>query len=254
MGAVSPTWTSNFGVRAFTTTREGGHSNGPFHSLNLSAQIDDDDIAVARNQQRCLAQHGLPHLPRWLRQVHGTRIIDATELKYSFEIEADAVYTNVGNQICGILTADCLPIVLCNDSATEVAAIHAGWRGLWDGIIQSSVRKFSTPAVRLFAWIGPGISRAAYIVGAEFRTRFLDDDLAFESAFRYVNDHWHADLYTIAERRLQNLGVTNVSRYEGCTFDEPERFYSYRRDGVTGRMATLVWFEDRDPRVDHQTI
>ena len=243
MDIVSPNWACNFGVRAFTTTRDGGRSSEPFSSLNLGLHVGDDSAAVEHNRKLCLTNHALPHLPHWLRQVHGTRIINATDLNSSFDIEADAMYTRVPDHVCGILTADCLPIVICDERATEVAAVHAGWRGLLQGVVASSLRKFSTPAAQLIAWIGPGIGSAAYIVDPIFRRRFLDADPAFDAEFRYNNGHWHADLYGIAERRLRSSGVKNVSRYDGCTFAEPKRFYSYRRDGVTGRMATFAWID-----------
>ena len=243
MGAVTPNWPVDSRVRALTTTREGGVSRGIYSSLNLSRQVGDDVAAVIRNQQICLTTHRLPHTPRWLRQVHGTRAIDVGNLKSSVDIEADAAYTNAPDRVCAILTADCLPIVLCDDKFQEVAAVHAGWRGLLHGVLQSTLSKFSAPCTRLLAWIGPGISRSAYRVDPAFRQRFLEDCPGVDQAFWCNSGQWHADLYAIAESRLRAGGVTNVSRYQGCTFAEAERFYSYRRDGVTGRMATFVWID-----------
>jgi len=159
------------------------------------------------------------------------------------QIEADAVYTNRPDRICAVLSADCLPILLRDQSGQEVAAVHAGWRGLLGGVVNSAVTKFFAPRARLAAWIGPGISAAAYTVDARFRDRFLDQDPALASAFYCKAGQWHADLYAIAERRLRDSGVGTVVRYEGCTYAESGRFYSYRRDGVTGRMASLVWID-----------
>lgn len=243
MDIVFPSWAADFGVRAFTTTRDSGHIGEPFSAPNFGSRLADDSDATEHNRKPYLAMHGLPHFPRWLRQVHGTRTVNATEVKPSFDIEADAVYTSVPDHVCGILTADCLPIVICDERASEIAAVHAGWRGLLHGVVESSVRKFSTPTGKLIAWIGPGISRDAYIVDPAFRRRFLYNDPAFDSAFHYSDGQWHADLYAIAEHRLRVLGVADVTRYDGCTFAEPDRFYSYRRDGVTGRMATHVWID-----------
>ncbi len=248
MGAVTPNWPLASPVRALTTTREGGVSSGIFSSLNLSEQVGDDASAVAHNQNLCVTTHCLPHAPRWLRQVHGTRAVDVSNLKISVDVEADAAYSNTPDRVCAILTADCLPIVLCDDTFEEVAAMHAGWRGLLHGIIESTSSKFSAPRTRLLAWIGPGISRSAYRVDRDFRARFLDDDPEVEHAFWFNDGQWHADLYAIAESRLRACGVTNISRYHGCTFAEAERFYSYRRDGVTGRMATLVWIDSEASR------
>ena len=199
MDLISPNWTGSFGVHAFTTTRDRGPNSEPFAAQNLDSHPANDRDAAERQQERYLANLGLPHSPRWLRQVHGTRTVDA--------------------------------------------AVHAGWRGLLHGVVESSLRKFSTPTAQLIAWIGPGISRDAYSVDPTFRARFLYADPALGNAFHYSGQQWHADLYAIAEHRLRVLGVENVTRYDGCTFAEPDRLYSYRRDGVTGRMATLVWID-----------
>lgn len=243
MGAIAPSWPAGSRVRAFTTTREGGVSRGPHRSLNLAAHVADEKTAVARNRRLLRERHNLPHTPRWPRQVHGARTVDAADLRDFAGVEADAVYTNAPNHICGVLTADCLPILLCDVDGDEVCAVHAGWRGLLHGVVQSAVSKFAAPRTRLTAWIGPGIGLDAYVVDAEFRGCFLAQDPSLESAFRTIDGHWHADLYAIAERRLREGGVGRISRFEGCTYAQPERFYSHRRDGVTGRMATLVWID-----------
>jgi len=241
MKVITPTWGSVAGVRAFTTTRTGGMSRGRYESLNLAAHVDDEPAKVRTNQRTLLDTQHLPHAPRWLHQVHGTRTVDTDDS--GDPIEADAVYTNRPDRICAVLSADCLPILLRDQSGQEVAAVHAGWRGLLDGVVNSAVAKFFAPRGRLAAWIGPGISAAAYIVDARFRGRFLDQDPALASSFYYKAGQWHADLYAIAERRLHDSGVGTVVRYEGCTYAESGRFYSYRRDGVTGRMASLVWID-----------
>jgi YfiH family protein len=218
-------------------------SRGPYEGLNLAAHVDDDPATVRKNQQTLIEAHHLPHAPRWLRQAHGTRAIDADDQGDQVEVEADAVYTNRPDRICAILTADCLPILLRDHSDLEVAAVHAGWRGLLGGVVDSAVTKFCAPRARLAAWIGPGIGAAAYVVDAEFRDRFLDQDRCLDRAFHYKAGHWHADLYAIAEHRLRESGVGTITRYEGCTYADPDRFYSYRRDCVTGRMASLVWID-----------
>ena len=241
MKVITPTWGSVTGVRAFTTTRGGGMSRGPYESLNLAAHVDDDPASVRTNQRTLLAAHHLPHAPRWLRQVHGTRTVEADAS--GDPIEADAVYTNRPDRICAILTADCPPILLRDHSGLEVAAVHAGWRGLLGGVVHSAVAKFCAPRARLAAWIGPGIGAAAYVVDAEFRDRFLEQDRGLDNSFHYKAGQWHADLYAIAEHKLRGSSVGTVTRFEGCTYADPHQFYSYRRDGVTGRMASLVWIE-----------
>jgi len=240
---VSPNWAHDFGIQAFTTTRNREWNQEPCAAFNLSAQPGHTNTVIAPNLELCLPALKLPQLPRWLHQVHGSRTVDVTDLNSSFEINADAIYTHLPDHVCGILTADCLPIVICDQNATEIAVVHAGWRGLLCGVIESSLRKFSTPATRLIAWIGPGISRQAYTVDPSFRRRFIYADAAFDRAFFFSNGKWHADLYAIAEMRLNGLGVTDVACYDGCTFSEPDRFYSNRRDGVTGRMATIAWID-----------
>ena len=241
MGVITPSWASACSVRAFTTTRAGGVSEGPYASLNLSAHLDDDPIAVDRNRQIVLETNHVPATPHWLRQMHGTQTVDATQVCKS--IAADAAYTNVPDTVCAVLSADCPPILLCDDAGEEVAAVHAGWRGLLLGVVQSALAKFAAPQTRVLGWIGPGISVDAYSVDAEFRQRFVTQDPALESSFRYKEGSWYADLYAIAEQRLRDSGVGRVWRYDGCTYAQAKRFYSYRRDGVTGRMATLVWID-----------
>jgi purine-nucleoside/S-methyl-5'-thioadenosine phosphorylase / adenosine deaminase len=246
---IAPTWPCPARVRAFTTTREGGVSRGRYSSLNLGAHVGDEATAVMRNRRGLLATHKLPHVPRWLAQVHGARTVDAADLNAFTEVEADAVYTNGPDHICAVLTADCLPILLSDADGEEVAAVHAGWRGLLDGVVHSAVAKFAAPRPRIAAWIGPGIGVDAYVVDAEFRHRFLAQDPSLDGSFRTIDGHWHADLHAIAERRLRDSGIGRVSRYDGCTFTDAERFYSHRRDGVTGRMATLVWIDSGCPTV-----
>ena len=243
MRVVTPGWVSASNIRAFTTTRAGGVSEGTYASLNLGAHSHDDSIAVHRNRQILCDTKRLPGAPRWLHQRHGTLTVDAS--KADETVAADAAYTSAPDTVCAVLTADCLPILLCDDDGQEVAAVHAGWRGLLYGVVQSALAKFAAPRAQLKAWIGPGISVEAYRVDTGFRERFVAQDPSFGTAFRYKEGQWYADLYTIAERRLHDCGVTRIWRYHGCTYTEEERFYSHRRDGVTGRMATLVWIDSR---------
>lgn len=230
-------------VRAFTTTRNGGSSTGSYTSLNLAGHVGDEPAHVQLNREAVRIQHGLPATPRWIEQVHGVATVDLAEVEGTDTCVADAAYTNTPNRICAILSADCLPILLRDHRGEEVAAIHAGWRGLLNGIVESAVAKFRAPDSRLVAWLGPGIARQAYAVDKEFRARFLDQGAADPTAFRQIDGRWHASLRAIAEYRLRRTGISNISAYTGCTYAERERFFSYRRDGATGRMASLIWLD-----------
>lgn len=255
MDVVTPNWGAVARVRGFTTTRGGGVSRGPYASLNLGGHVDDDAQAVSRNREILRLTQDLPHPPRWLRQTHGRETVDAADLNDTTEVEADAAYTNRPNLICAIQSADCLPLLLCDKGGEEVAAVHAGWRGLHGGVVESTIARFSAPPTRLMAWIGPGISASAYAVGADFRDRFVRQDPVFLAAFRFARGRWYADLPAIAEQRLRDCGVAQISSYAGCTYSETERFFSYRRDGRTGRMATLIWIHAERPGGDeHEAV
>lgn len=235
-----PDWSAPPNVRALVTTRRGGASRGPYASLNLADHVGDDPQAVAINRARLRAH--LPADPVWLRQVHGTRCIDAAAATPGSE--ADAAYACRTGIVCAVLTADCLPILLCDHDGTRVAAIHAGWRGLAAGIIEETVATLGVPAASLLAWLGPAIGPGRFEVGAEVRTRFLASDAGAAEAFVPAGDgKWRADLYRLATRRLTALGVCRPAGGDFCTAGDAERFFSYRRDGVTGRMASLIWLD-----------
>lgn len=223
--------------------REGGASTAPFDSLNLGLHVGDDLEAVIENRRRLARLGGLPHLPHWPHQVHGNNVVSAARLNSVASIEADAVFSNNPREVCAVLTADCLPIVLGAGDGDEVATVHAGWKGLYSNILAHSVMRFSCPAAQIFAWIGPGISAQAYEVDEKFKKRFIAQNAAFSSAFAVRNDKNYADLYAIADICLRAAGVEQITRYPGCTYTEPARFYSYRRESATGRMATLAWID-----------
>jgi YfiH family protein len=216
-------------------------SAGKFRGLNLAQHVGDEPAAVESNRRRLVSACRLPSTPIWMNQIHGTTIIDAGEIANTKLISADGAYAGEPNLVLAILSADCLPIVVCDDLGQELALIHAGWKGLFRGIVESAIGKFQAPPARLLAWIGPGISQHAYIVDDQFRQRFIDFDSQLKCSFFPDGAHWRADLYKIAEHLLNRCGVIQVSRYGGCTFNDVERFYSYRRDGSTGRMATIGW-------------
>ena len=234
---ICPDWTVAAQVQALSTTRAGGLSQGKHAGLNLGARCGDAPEHVAAN--RALLRELLPQEPGWLQQVHGSRVL---ELPAGAGAEADAVWTRQPGVVCAVLTADCLPVLLCERDGACVAAAHAGWRGLAGGVLEATVSAMGQPGEQLCAWLGPAIGAAAFEVGPEVRAAFLAIDSAAAQAFRPgLGDRWYADLYLLARQRLAAVGVTAVSGGDLCTWSDAARFYSYRRDGVTGRMASLVW-------------
>jgi hypothetical protein len=242
--AILPQWPAPANVRALTTTRRGpGQSAAPFDALNLGARVGDDPQAVARNRAALVAAFELPDAPHWLHQVHGTRVVrvDAGQ-DSSSEPEADAAVTTERGRVLAVQTADCLPLLLCAEDGSEVAAIHAGWRGLHAGVIEAGVQLVRAPAARLIAWLGPAIGPDAYEVGDAVRDAFVAVQREARTAFRSTRPgHWQCNLYALARQRLTRLGIERVFGGECCTYSDPERFYSYRRDTQTGRMASLIW-------------
>ncbi len=238
---IIPDWPAPKRVRALTTTRRGGVSLPPYDSLNLGDHVGDDPAAVAENRRRLLTELELPQEPRWLTQVHGTCSADAAIVRQG--CEADASYTDKVGVVCTVLTADCLPVLLCDRAGGQVAAVHAGWRGLLNGVIEQTIAAMDAEADML-AWLGPAIGPAAFEVGEEVRAAFLADAPEAEVAFvPSPGGRWLADIYSLARQRLHRAGISAIYGGEHCTFSEPERFYSYRRDGRTGRMASLIWIE-----------
>ncbi len=224
-----------------TTTRRGGVSLPPYDSFNLGDHVGDDPAAVTENRRRLSTELALPSAPRWLSQVHGTCSANAVTVKDG--CEADASYTDQPGVVCAVLTADCLPLLCCDRKGRRVAAVHAGWRGLLGGVIEQTLAAMGTDK-DLLVWLGPAIGPQAFEVGGEVRDAFLADAPEAGTAFVPVSEgKWRADIYALARQRLRRVGVDAVYGGEHCTFSEPGRFYSYRRDGVTGRMASLIWLE-----------
>jgi YfiH family protein len=237
---IRPDWQAPAHVHAFSTTRSGGVSQGPWSSLNLGAACDDRPQHVIENRNRL--RQFLPSEPRWLNQVHGSLTIPYSA-HGGLEPQADAIFSKRAGEVCAVLTADCLPVLLADRSGSCVAAAHAGWRGLAAGVLESTVAAMDVPASKLLAWLGPAIGASRYEVGEEVRQAFIQSDNAAASAFTRHGGNWFTDLYALARQRLKNAGVIQVSGGGFCTFSEPDRFFSYRRDGQTGRMATLIWLE-----------
>ncbi len=236
-----PDWPASPRVHAVMTTRRGGVSQGVYASLNLGDHVGDDIRNVQRNRQRLTAAAGLPAEPVWLKQVHGCEVVDAREAG----CEADASFTDRDGVVCAVLTADCLPLLLSDRSGQAVSAVHAGWRGLAAGVIEQAVSRFEAPAASLLAWMGPAIGPAAFEVGDEVRQAFIDLESEDARAFQPAKPgYWRADLYRLARWRLTRAGVGFIGGGDYCTVTDRERFFSYRRDGVTGRMASLIWLGD----------
>ncbi len=237
---IQPDWEAPAAIKAFSTTRGGGASRGPWSSLNLAARVGDDPNAVVRNRALLTQQLGLPDVPQWLDQVHGIEV-RCPQVPLA---RADACVENRPGRVCAVLTADCLPVLLCNRAGTRVAAAHAGWRGLAAGVLESTVAALGEPPAELLAWLGPAIGPRAFEVGAEVRQAFVAEDPASAHCFSACGgDHWLADLYGLARRRLDRLGISAISGGAWCTFGDAERFFSHRRDGLSGRMATLIWLQ-----------
>jgi YfiH family protein len=235
---IIPEWPAPANVKALQTTRKGGTSKPPYNSLNLGSHVSDNPLVVERN--RMLLEPLLPSEPVWLQQVHGVQVVDAGHT--TCLPQADASVSTHRGAVCAVMTADCLPILLCNESGSVVGAVHAGWRGLCDGVIEAAVAEMKVPGATLMAWLGPAIGPTAFEVGEEVRAAFMEKQATASTAFVPApNGKWLADIFQLATLRLLALGITRIYGGGMCTYSEPERFYSYRRDGETGRMATLIW-------------
>ncbi|NUS39476.1 MAG: peptidoglycan editing factor PgeF [Lysobacter sp.] len=243
-------WPAPSGVSALTTLRgPAGDSQPPFDRFSFGLRNGDATGAVAANREMLERGLELPSAPRWLRQVHGTRVLrfDAPG-EDAAEAEADAAVTSTPGVVLAILTADCLPVVFCTEDGNEIGAAHAGWRGLAAGVLEATVAAMRTPPARLLAWFGPAAGPDAYEVGDEVRDAFVSRDAHAAAAFAASRPgHWRVDLYRLARQRLEAVGVERVLGGGLCTISDAARFFSHRRDQRTGRMATLVW---RDTPVD----
>jgi purine-nucleoside/S-methyl-5'-thioadenosine phosphorylase / adenosine deaminase len=240
---LTPEWRAPRGVRAAFTLRGGGVSLAPYDSLNVGAHVGDSPAAVTENRRRVRARLNLPAEPAWLEQVHGTRVADLdapTEARSG----ADAVLTRHPGRVCAVQVADCMPVLFAARDASVVAVAHAGWRGLAAGVLEETVARLSVAGQELMAWLGPAISARHFEVGDEVRAAFLERDPAASDAFvPNTRRRWQCDLAALARRRLAALGVTEVSGGTWCTYTDPARFFSFRRDGRCGRMAALIWLE-----------
>ncbi|MDR0233455.1 MAG: peptidoglycan editing factor PgeF [Zoogloeaceae bacterium] len=238
---LRPDWPAPACVRALQTTRTGGVSAPPYDSFNLGLHTGDDPEAVRKNRARLVAH--LPNEPVWLEQTHSVDVLFLSGEAYSQPPRADAVICRVPGQVSVIMTADCLPVLFCDLGGSVIAAAHAGWRGLAAGILENTLNAMRTDPANILAWLGPAIGREAFEVGDEVRSAFLAANPEAEVCFfsTATRGKYLADLYALARQRLNAAGVTRIYGGNHSTFSEPERFFSYRRDGVTGRMASLIW-------------
>jgi len=239
---ITPNWPAPAWVKAYTTTRAGGHSQAPYHSFNLADHVGDHPKAVAANRALLKQTLKLPAEPLWLKQVHGTQTIAAQA--YQADCEGDAIYATQPGQVGVVLTADCLPVLFCDRLGTCVAIAHAGWRGLAHGILEATLQRLSAPLHDVLVWLGPAIGAQSFEVGDEVRNVFMGFLPQASQAFSPSRPHhWWADLHILAQQRLTSYGVTAIFGDNFCTYTDAERFYSYRRDKETGRMASLIWLE-----------
>ena len=237
---IRPRWPAPASVHAFSTTRAGGTSQPPYDSLNLASHVGDQEVTVQANRDQLIKQLNLAAEPAWLEQVHGDTVVDAGAVVGT--PSADGSYTRQSGVVCAVMTADCLPVLLCDQQGEVVAAVHAGWRGLAAGVLEATVAAMAVPPESLLAWLGPAIGPDAFEVGEEVRTAFVDRQAEAAMAFhRRDNGQWLADIYHLARLRLASVGIERIYGGGFCTFSDSERFFSFRRQPTTGRMASLVW-------------
>ncbi len=240
---ILPDWPAPPAVRAAFTLRSGGISAPPFDALNVASHVGDDIDAVAENRSRLRERLHLPSEPAWLEQTHGCRVADL-DLETALVPLADAAHTRSAGRICVVQVADCLPVLLCAADGSAVAAAHAGWRGLAGGVLESTVRALRTPPAGVLAWLGPAIGQGCFEVGEDVHGVFTSADPGATAAFvRNARGRWQCDLYALARRRLAALGIRRIHGGGWCTYSDPARFFSYRRDGRCGRMAALIWLD-----------
>lgn len=244
MKIITPDWPAAKNIHAFSTTRnllpKTGESEGSYACLNLAQHVEDNPKHVQNNREILKHHLSLPAEPIWLEQVHGKHVVNANLPE---NITADASYSKSANKVCAVMTADCLPVLICNRQGNKVAAAHAGWRGLVDGVIEETIKSLDEKHEDILVWLGPAIGAQVFEVGEEVRKVFIDDLAQSEMAFKESRaGHYFADIYLLARLRLSRLGVDAVYGGEYCTYTDADHFYSYRRDGKTGRQVSLIWF------------
>ncbi|MBD0787578.1 peptidoglycan editing factor PgeF [Vibrio sp. Y2-5] len=242
MNWITPNWNAPKQVKALASTRIGGCSKSPYEGLNLGMHVGDDPILVQRNRDLLQQQTQMPTAPVWLNQTHSTVVLDVSQPTNDV-LDADGIITSSPNVVCSAMTADCLPVLITNTSGTQVAAVHAGWRGLAGGIVENALEQFSNDVM---LWLGPAIGPEAFEVGEDVLQAFLDYDSKAGVAFvpGKQQGKWWANMTMLTRLRMAKLGIDQVFDSGLCTYQDPQRFYSYRRDGVTGRQATFIWINE----------
>lgn len=248
---IVPNWSKPTNIKAVFTSRQGGVSSSPWDSFNLGLNTQDDEQSLKTN--RDMLAKDLPNNLKiqWLKQVHAAQVYAAKFDSSENLPTADICFTTEQSIACAVLTADCLPILICDKLGTEVAAVHAGWRGLVCGVLQNAIEQFTSPVEELSIWIGPAICQNHFEVGQEVIEAMLEAQLFSQSELPYVSlpseretSKSYLNLVEIAKRKLQQLGVIHISGGQFCSYCDVKNFYSYRRDGETGRMASLIWIEN----------
>jgi polyphenol oxidase len=240
MKLLFPNWPAPTNIKAYCTTRIGGCSEAPFNELNLAHHVGDDAEHVRQNRELLKKELNLKNEPAWLSQVHG---IDAINLKHHTQgIKADASFTTEPEQVCIVMTADCLPLLVCNNQGSEVAAVHAGWRGLLAGVIDNTIQQLTSKAEDLLVWLGPAIGPKHFELNEDIHNQFIQRQPQFSQGFFQRDNSIYADIYQLARINLQQLGVTAIYGGDYCSYSQADLFYSYRRNkGNTGRMASLIY-------------
>jgi YfiH family protein len=229
-------------IKLLSTPRliDGGHSKGNFANFNLALHVGDEQSSVLANRDLLFRHYNLPSAPVWINQTHSKMSVDADST--SSIVNADASYSKKPGTVCGILTADCLPVFICNKEGTIVGIAHAGWRGLVDGVIESLIESLDCNGEDLIAHLGPAISQLSFEVGGEVKSQYLSKNKNFKNSFVYLNNKYYLDLYDAARVVLKSLGVASISGGDRCSYKESDQYFSYRRDGeYSGRMAHLIW-------------
>lgn len=243
---ITPDWSAPQNVRAAITCREGGMSQGVYSTWNMGTHVQDDAEAVIENRKKLIAQLQLKKNPQWLEQIHGNKVVEAVDDQRVRT--ADACFTRETGLACAVMTADCLPVLLCDTQGTQVAAVHCGWRSLSQSILEKTLQQFADPT-QVMAYLGPAISKQHFEVGIDVLEAFFESSKTSEQTDQIAAAftpskrplYFYADIYALARAELNGLGVHQIFGGNECTFANKERFYSYRRDGITGRMASLIW-------------
>jgi YfiH family protein len=241
---IFPDWPSPDTIKALSTTRQGGFSLPPYNGFNLGIHVGDELDTVLKNRDYLVDIAQLPESPRWLNQIHGTRVIKSNA--WQLNIDADAIVSKQKNHICTIMTADCLPLLMCNKKGDTVAAIHAGWRGLAAGIIEKTIAELHCAPQEILVWLGPAIGPNQFEVGFDVYQTFTQHSAKANQAFQQTDStHYLADIYLLARQRLTALGINAIFGGDLCTASHKQHFFSYRRDDITGRMASVIWISPK---------